>query len=94
MPEQPGAKKTAGEPGQKRMPLKKLPPPPYAGAVTGGASPGWRGGSGRGAMLRLSGCAPLFSKLRDPRLPMLDDRPPDELPARASAIAGARRVSR
>jgi hypothetical protein len=31
----------------------------------------------------------LFSKVRDPRLPMLDERPPAELPARASAIAGA-----
>jgi hypothetical protein len=39
--------------------------------------------------LRLNGCAPLFSKVRDPRLPILEERPPAELPARASAIAGA-----
>ena len=41
-------------------------------------------------MLRPSGCALLFSYVRSPRLPMLDERPPDELPARASAMAGAR----
>jgi hypothetical protein len=40
-------------------------------------------------MLRLSGWAPLFSNVREPRLPMLDERPPKELPARASAMAGA-----
>src|SRR5260221_2574804 len=40
-------------------------------------------------MLRLSGAAPLFSKLRVPRLPMLEPPPPTELPARASARLGA-----
>src|SRR2546423_1405628 len=40
-------------------------------------------------MLRFSGCAPLFSKLREPRLPMLDEPPPYEPPARASAMAAA-----
>jgi hypothetical protein len=40
-------------------------------------------------MLRLRGCALFGSKVRDPRLPMLDERPPEELPARASASAGA-----
>src|ERR1700730_19137873 len=40
-------------------------------------------------MLRLSGCALLFSKVRDPRLPMLEEWPPEEPPARASASAGA-----
>ena len=29
-------------------------------------------------MLRLRGCALLFSKVRDPRLPMLDERPPED----------------
>ena len=41
-------------------------------------------------MLRLKGCALLFSYVRSPRLPMLDERPPEEPPARASAMAGAR----
>ena len=40
-------------------------------------------------MLRISGCALLFSYVRNPRLPMLDERPPADAPARASAIAGA-----
>src|SRR6516164_6436393 len=54
-----------------------------------GVKPGGRDGEGSGVTLRLSGCAPLFSYVRNPRLPMLDERPPAELPARASAIAGA-----
>jgi hypothetical protein len=41
-------------------------------------------------MLRPSGCALLFSYVRSPRLPMLDERPPEEPPARASAMAGAK----
>jgi hypothetical protein len=44
-------------------------------------------------MLRVTGAAPLLSKVREPRLPMLevDERPllENELPARASARAGA-----
>src|SRR5205807_1207215 len=64
-------------------------PPPKAGAGAAGAKPGGRDGCGSGVTLRLNGCAPLFSYVRKPRLPMLDDRPPAELPARASAIAGA-----
>src|SRR5438445_2339869 len=40
-------------------------------------------------MLRPNGCALLFSKVRLPRLPMLDEPPLEEPPARASAIAGA-----
>ena len=69
---------SAGEPGQKRMALQK------AAAGSGG---GWAGGvagapaiGGCGVRLRFSGCAPLFSQLRDPRLPMLDGRPPKEPP--------------
>src|SRR5439155_8708022 len=46
-----------------------------------------------GVMLRVTGAAPLFSKVREPRLPMLelDDFPllENELPARASARVGA-----
>ena len=41
-------------------------------------------------MLRVSGCALLFSYVRNPRLPMLDERPPADAPARASAMAGAK----
>jgi hypothetical protein len=41
-------------------------------------------------MLRVSGCALLFSYVRNPRLPMLDARPPADAPARASAMAGAK----
>jgi hypothetical protein len=41
-------------------------------------------------MLRLSGVAPLFSKLRAPRLPKLEPPPENELPARASAKLGAK----
>ena len=41
-------------------------------------------------MLRLKGCALLFSYVRSPRLPMLEERPPEEPPARASAMAGAK----
>ena len=40
-------------------------------------------------MLRPSGCTLLFSYVRKPRLPMLDERPPADAPARASAMAGA-----
>src|SRR5207248_3928207 len=67
---------------------KKLPPP-KAGAGAAGAKPGGRDGCGSGVTLRLSGCAPLLSYVRKPRLPMLEEWPPAELPARASAIAGA-----
>jgi hypothetical protein len=41
-------------------------------------------------MLRSSGCALLFSYVLSPRLPMLDERPPEEPPARAYAMAGAK----
>jgi hypothetical protein len=41
-------------------------------------------------MLRLKGCAELFSYVRKPRLPILDERLPKEPPARASAMAGAK----
>src|SRR5579885_3420499 len=50
-------------------------------------------------MLRVIGAAPFGSKVREPRLPMpekLDEPPPKEndLPARASAILGARAIDR
>ena len=60
-----------------------------APAAAGGQA-GCRGASGCGVTLRLKGCALLLSQVRTPRLPMLEPRPPVELPPRASAIAGAR----
>src|SRR6516165_4923535 len=54
-----------------------------------GVRPGCVGVCGSGVMLRVSGCALLFSYVRNPRLPMLDERPPADAPARASAMAGA-----
>src|SRR6516164_10561855 len=55
-----------------------------------GVRPGCVGVCGSGVMLRVSGCALLFSYVRNPRLPMLDERPPADAPARASAMAGAK----
>jgi hypothetical protein len=56
-----------------------MPAPPESGLLA----------LGLGFMLRVTGAAPLFSKVRVPRLPMPDDEPPYELPARASARLGA-----
>src|SRR5260221_4745634 len=66
---------------------KKLPPPAAAaapiGLVLGTAA--W----GAGFALRVIGWAPFCSKLREPRLPMLEPGLEEELPARASARLGA-----
>src|SRR5712692_8609878 len=65
---------------------KKLPPPrapaPAPAPASGLVDGVW-------VMLRVTGAAPLFSKVRVPRLPMLEPAPEYELPARASARLGA-----
>ncbi len=89
MPEQPRSDNPTRQPRQKWMTLEKT-------AAIGGR---WHARSkigllgGCGATLRFSCCAPLLSQLRTPRLPKLDGRPPYELPARASARAGASAIN-
>src|SRR6266851_604818 len=65
---------------KKLPPIAPAPAPaPASGLVADGV---W-------VMLRESGAAPLLSKVRVPRLPMLEPPPLEELPARASARLGA-----
>ena len=90
VPEQPGTDQPAGQPGQERVPLEEAAARRHRrGPVPPGRSPGWRGGCGwrgdaaaqRLRAVVLEGARPAAAHARR--------APPEELPARASAIAGA-----